>query len=185
MLRLSRSMLARMHAKLSDYMFCTGKASSKKWIESIKAVSKDGNRQSLRKWIAKECTKIGAAIVGHKLRVWRPTSCQYHSGTVQKFNAGIFEHVIAYEDGTEEALWLAVESYEDMGKPCCSFHDPRSLQPNFSRTQGTGTVLHLVLTRCTLSLPGQDTASKRLSCTMCFLLQDHKLVLRAQPQDHS
>ena len=112
--------------KLSYFhKFCSGKASSKKWIESIKAVSDNGTKHTLRKWIAKECTNIGFAIVGHKLRVWRPASSQYFTGTVQRFDVGGHEHLIAYKDASEEALWLAVESYEDMGKPrsppplCC------------------------------------------------------------------
>ena len=53
---------------------------------------------------------------GHKLRVWWPAAQQYHTGTVERFNPKMSEHHIRYEDDTQEDLWLAVESFEDLGK---------------------------------------------------------------------
>ena len=101
---------------------CAGRASAKKWVESIK-ISKGHNGKAkkigrnLYSWIAAQCRELGQGVVGHTLRVWWPGAKLYYHGTVQSFDYQTFEHHIRYKDGAEEDLWLAVESYEDLGEP--------------------------------------------------------------------
>lgn len=104
-----------------------GREAAKKYYESIKAVDKDGNRQSLIKWIQGECKEIGLQMVGHKIRVWWPADNNgvgvYHTGTVASFDDQLADHHIDYEDESAEDLWLAVESWTDLGL------DPQWVQP--------------------------------------------------------
>ena len=64
-----------------------------------------------------ECRQLGNEMVGHKLRVWWPGAESYYLGTVQAFNPHSCRHNVKYQDGDIEDLWLAVESYEDLGEP--------------------------------------------------------------------
>ncbi|KAL0039954.1 hypothetical protein WJX77_012646 [Trebouxia sp. C0004] len=104
-----------------------GKEAAKKYYESIKTVDKDGNRQSLIKWIQRKCKEIGHRLVGHKIRVWWPADNNgigiYHTGTVASFDDHLADHHIKYDDASAEDLWLAVESWTDLGP------DPQWVQP--------------------------------------------------------
>ena len=102
-----------------------GRSAAKKYLETIKTINKGGKRQSLIKWIEGGCTEIGQSVVGHKVKVWWPASDKgngcYYSGEVTEFDAVRKDHHIHYDDGNDEDLWLAVESWEDLGMcflPC-------------------------------------------------------------------
>lgn len=55
-------------------------------------------------------------MVGQALKVWWPKHQKYAHGTVQSFDSTTFRHNVVYEDGNEEYLWLAIESYIPLGK---------------------------------------------------------------------
>ena len=94
--------------------------SGNKWAETIKAVEAGSNnqkpkQQSLRKWIVRECQALGKKMVGHQLKVWWPQRQQYAMGIVQSFDPQTARHHLTYDNRKEEFLWLAIESYEDLG----------------------------------------------------------------------
>lgn len=97
----------------------TGKSGSK-WVESIKAVEDNNNKpkQTLKKWIFRQCRMLECSntMVGQALKVWWPKHQKYAHGTVQSFDSTTFRHKVVYEDGNEEYLWLAIESYIPLGK---------------------------------------------------------------------
>ena len=100
-----------------------GRAAAKKYIESIKAVGKDGHRQTLIKWIEGKCKAIGLEIVRHKIKVWWPAAGKYYFGTVASFDDIDMTHHVDYDDKTAEDLWLPVESWEDLGETLSSSHE--------------------------------------------------------------
>ena len=72
---------------------------------------------SLYKWIQTKCLEIGQTIVGHKVEVWWPGEGMFYGGTVTAFDKNSFTHLIVYDDSVIEGLWLAIESYKDLGMP--------------------------------------------------------------------
>lgn len=81
----------------------------------------------LKNWIARACTELGQELVGHCIKVWWPGEQEYFRGFVTSFDSASCEHHVQYEPdpgqhdgaGHAEDLWLAVESYQDLGK-CAS-----------------------------------------------------------------
>lgn len=109
---------------LKILLLTSGKETAKKYYESIKTVDKDGNRRKLIKWIQGKCKEIGNQMVGHKIRVWWPADNNgigvYHTGTVASFDDQWADHHINYDDDDGEDLWLAVESWTDLGEDICN-----------------------------------------------------------------
>ena len=105
-------------------MLTSGKETAKKFSDSIKTVDKDGNCQKLIKWIKGKCKEIGHQMVGHKIRVWWPADNNgigaYHTGTVASFDDQWADHHVYYDDDDGEDLWLAVESWVDLGEDICN-----------------------------------------------------------------
>ena len=97
-----------------------GRSAAKKYLESIKTVDSNNNRKSLLKWIEGKCKAIGQSIVGHKVKVWWPAANngngRHYCGQVTSYDAERKDHHIDYDDGTSEDLWLAIESWQDLGK---------------------------------------------------------------------
>lgn len=109
---------------LKTLLLTSGKEAAKKYYGSTKTVDKDGNRQTLIKWIQGKCKEIGHQMVGHKIRVWWPADNNgigvYHTGTVASFDDHWADHHINYDDESSEDLWLAVESWTDLGEDICN-----------------------------------------------------------------
>lgn len=116
----SSSATAGITQAVSQSMLSIGRSAAKKYLESIKIIGKAEKRQSLLKWVEGKCSEIGKSIVGHRVKVWWPAAEQgngcYYFGEVTAFDAMRKDHHICYHDGSEEDLWLAVESWKDLGK---------------------------------------------------------------------
>ena len=58
-------------------------------------------------------------MVGHRVEVWWPGENQHYQGQVTAFDERRGEHTIKYDDDdpNEERMWLAIESYVDLGRP--------------------------------------------------------------------
>ena len=51
-----------------------------------------------------------------KVLIWLPAKRQKKLAQIQSYNSLDREHLLVYEDGSEEILYLAVESYELEGR---------------------------------------------------------------------
>ena len=117
----------RSQAVSQTLLLALGRLAAKKYLESIKTIDQGEKRQPLIKWIESKCMEIGHSLVGHKVKVWWPAAGQgkgcYYSGQVTGFDDVRKDHHIHYDDTNEEDLWLAIESWKDLGKclhmSCC------------------------------------------------------------------
>ncbi|DBA75432.1 TPA: hypothetical protein ACH3X1_010691 [Trebouxia sp. C0004] len=92
-----------------------GRQASKSWSTSIKIADKTS--ANLGDWIKKQCHKLGDTIVRQKILIWLPAKRQKKLAQIQSYNSIDREHLLVYEDGSEEILYLAVESYTLEGRP--------------------------------------------------------------------
>ena len=92
----------------------TGRQAAKSWQTSIKVT--DRSCANLGEWIRRECHKIGSRVVGQKISVWLPSKRLTQVGTVMQYSNEDKEHTVRYHDGTEESLYLAIESYKVEGQ---------------------------------------------------------------------
>jgi cell division protein FtsB len=51
------------------------------------------------------------ALVGKRIKVYWPQDDAYYTGKIKKFNRGSRKHVVSYDDGDEEVLYLPKEKY--------------------------------------------------------------------------
>lgn len=93
----------------SIHVLCVGRQSAKSWSTSIKIADKTS--ANLGDWIKKQCRKLGDDLVGQAICVWLPAKRQKKLAIVKSYNSKDSEHLLKYQDDSEEVLYLAVESY--------------------------------------------------------------------------
>ena len=88
-------------------------------MKSIKVENPGGQggkaKIPLLQWIKANNNLIGDTILGHRVKVWWPAGGVYYQGTVTAFDEATTEHTIHYDDNVKERLWMALESYVDLG----------------------------------------------------------------------
>ncbi len=91
-----------------------GRQAAKSWSTSIKIADKTS--ANLGDWIKKQCHKLGDTVVQQEILIWLPAKRQKKRAQIQSYNSLDREHLLVYEDGSEEILYLAVESYKLEGR---------------------------------------------------------------------
>lgn len=86
-----------------------GRQAAKSWSTSIKIADKTS--ANLGDWIKRQCHKLGDEFVGQKIRIWLPAKRQKKVAIIKSYSSKDREHLLQYQDGSEEVLYLAVESY--------------------------------------------------------------------------
>ena len=96
------------------FSLSAGRQAAKSWLTSIKIVDKTS--ANLGDWIKKQNHKLGSGVVNLETLIWLPAKRQRKQALIKSYDSEAKEHLLLYEDGSEEVLYLSVESHTLQGE---------------------------------------------------------------------
>ncbi|AEE85973.1 transcriptional regulator [Arabidopsis thaliana] len=92
----------------------SGKLASKSKKEAKQTVEESPNSNTKRKRSLGQGKASGESLVGSRIKVWWPMDQAYYKGVVESYDAAKKKHLVIYDDGDQEILYLKNQKWSPL-----------------------------------------------------------------------